>query len=194
MTTAMKDTVKQEQYLTFLLANEEYAVNILKVKEIIEYDTVTAVPNTPRWVRGVINLRGAVVPVVDLTVKFGQGGKAVTKTTCIVIVEALRDDQHMTIGVIADAVSQVIDLRSEDIQSVPEFGTKVRTDYLLGIGRSGNKFCLILDVDKVLTTSELSEVAESLLPDATESTETTLAASEVQAVTPASQPQASLEA
>ena len=155
MTTATKETVEQMQYLTFLLANEEYAISILKVKEIIEYDTVTTVPKTPKWVRGVINLRGAVMPVVDLAVKFGLEQKPVTKTTCIVIVETQFESQNITIGILADAVSQVIDLTAEDMQTVPEFGTRVKVDYLLGMAQLGKKFALVLDVDKVLSTDEL---------------------------------------
>jgi len=155
MTTATKESVEQKQYLTFLLANEEYAIGILKVKEIIEYDTVTTVPKTPKWVRGVINLRGAVVPVVDLAIKFGLELTPVTKTTCIVIVETQFESQNTTIGVIVDAVSQVMELATEDLQPVPEFGTRVKVDYLLGMAQLGKKFALLLDVDKVLSTDEL---------------------------------------
>lgn len=155
MTTATKEAVEQKQYLTFLLANEEYAIGILKVKEIIEYDTVTTVPKTPKWVRGVINLRGAVVPVVDLAIKFGLELTPVTKTTCIVIVETQFESQNTTIGILVDAVSQVMELATEDLQPVPEFGTRVKVDYLLGMAQLGKKFALLLDVDKVLSTDEL---------------------------------------
>src|SRR5260221_14477574 len=155
MTTATKEVIEQKQYLTFLLANEEYAIGILKVKEIIEYDTVTTVPKTPKWVRGVINLRGAVVPVVDLAIKFGLELKPVTKTTCIVIIETQFESQNTTIGIIVDAVSQVMELATEDMQPVPEFGTRVKVDYLLGMAQLGKKFALLLDVDKVLSTDEL---------------------------------------
>lgn len=160
MTSATKEIVEQQQYLTFLLANEEYAISILKVKEIIEYDTVTTVPKTPKWVRGVINLRGAVVPVVDLAVKFGLEERPVTKTTCIVIVETQFEGQTTTIGAIADAVSQVMDLTAEDIQPVPEFGTRVKVNYLLGMAQLGKRFALLLDVDKVLTTDELLNLSD----------------------------------
>jgi len=155
MTTATKEVAEQKQYLTFLLANEEYAIGILKVKEIIEYDTVTTVPKTPKWVRGVINLRGAVVPVVDLAIKFGLELKPVTKTTCIVIVETQFESQNTTIGILVDAVSQVMELATEDLQPVPEFGTRVKVDYLLGMAQLGKKFALLLDVDRVLSTDEL---------------------------------------
>lgn len=160
MTTATKEVTQQEQYLTFLLAGEEYAISILKVKEIIEYDTVTVVPKTPKWIRGVINLRGSVVPVVDLAVKFGLEERPVTKTSCIVIVDGQLENQNTTMGIVADAVSQVMDLAADDIQDVPEFGTRVQVNYLLGMARLGKKFALLLDVDKVLSTDELLNLEE----------------------------------
>ena len=158
MTTAMKEAVEQEQYLTFLLAGEEYAIGILKVKEIIEYDTVTTVPKTPRWVRGVINLRGAVVPVVDLGLKFGLEERSVTKTTCIVIVEGQVEGQSTLMGVMADAVSQVMDIAAGDVQEVPTFGTRIKVDYLQGMAQLGKKFVLLLDIDKVLSADEVQDL------------------------------------
>lgn len=155
MTSENMEMTGQRQYLTFLLTGEEFAISILRVKEIIEYDTVTTVPKTPKWVRGVINLRGAVVPVVDIGVKFGFEAAAVTKTTCIVIVEAQQDGQGSIIGVTADAVRQVIDLAASEILPVPEFGTRVTVDYLVGMAQLGKKFALLLDVDKVLSAEEL---------------------------------------
>jgi len=155
MKPVAKEALEQQQYLTFLLADEEFAISILKVKEIIEYDTVTKVPKTPKWIRGVINLRGGVVPVIDLAVKFGLEERPVTKTTCIIIVEGQFEDESTTVGVVADAVSQVMELTTEKIQQVPEFGTCVKVDYLLGMAQLGKKFALLLDVDKVLSTDEL---------------------------------------
>src|SRR5215470_16184958 len=108
MTSVLKEATEQRQYLTFILSGEEYAISILRVKEIIGYDTVTSVPKTPKWIRGVINLRGNVVPVVDLAVKFGLGQRPVTKTTCIIIVEWQTQTQNTMMGVMADAVSQVM--------------------------------------------------------------------------------------
>lgn len=159
MDTAIKEAIEREQYLTFFLVNEECAISILKVREIIEYDTITTVPKMEPWVRGVINLRGAVVPVVDLATKFGMEQKPVGKTTCIVIVEAQFEDQQTTVGLIVDAVSQVMELSEDDIQPVPDFGTSVNMDYLLGMAQSGRKFALLLDVDKVLTTEELRDLS-----------------------------------
>jgi purine-binding chemotaxis protein CheW len=159
MDTAIKEAVEREQYLTFFLVNEECAISILKVREIIEYDTITTVPKMAPWMRGVINLRGSVVPVVDLAAKFGMEQKPVGKTTCIVIVEAQFEDQQTTVGLIVDAVSQVMELSDDDIQPVPDFGTSVEMDYLIGMAQSGKKFALLLDVDKVLTTEELRDLS-----------------------------------
>jgi purine-binding chemotaxis protein CheW len=149
------------QYLTFFVAGEEYAINILKVKEIIEYDTVTTVPNTASWIRGVTNLRGNVVPVIDLSVKFGLSAAKVSKFTCIVITEVLFDGDRLTMGVIADSVSQVVDFSEDEIEAPPPFGTRVRIEFLLGMGRMGKKFCLVLDIDKVLSADELLAVTDS---------------------------------
>ena len=159
MDTAIKEAVEREQYLTFFLVNEECAISILKVREIIEYDAITTVPKMEPWVRGVINLRGSVVPVVDLAAKFRMEQKPVGKTTCIVIVEAQFEDQQTIVGLIVDAVSQVIELAHDDIQPVPDFGTSVQMDYLIGMAQSGRKFALLLDVDKVLTTEELRDLS-----------------------------------
>jgi purine-binding chemotaxis protein CheW len=149
------------QYLTFFVASEEYAINILKVKEIIEYDTITTVPNTAPWIRGVTNLRGNVVPVIDLSVKFALPATTVSKFTCIVITEVLFDGDKLTMGVIADSVSQVVDFSEDEIEAPPPFGTRVRIEFLVGMGRMGKKFCLILDIDKVLSADELLAVTDS---------------------------------
>ncbi len=154
-----QEEVVQQQYLTFFLADEEYAINIQRVKEIIEYTTVTKVPKVPEWIRGVINLRGNVVPVVDLTVRFGLKERPVSKTTCIVIVEIEQDSERAVMGVIADAVNQVIDLAPKDIQEPPAFGTRVRLEYLFGMGKLGKKFALILNIDSVSSNTELLTVS-----------------------------------
>lgn len=149
------------QYLTFFTAGEAHAIDILKVKEIIAYTTVTAVPNTPGWIRGVTNLRGNVVPVIDLAVKFGLDESGISKFSCIVITEVVSESETLTLGVLADSVSQVLDLGDQDIEDPPPFGTRVKLEYLLGMGRMNNKFCLILDIDKVLSTDELLAASES---------------------------------
>jgi purine-binding chemotaxis protein CheW len=149
------------QYLTFRTAGEEYAVNIGKVKEIVEYEAVTTVPNTPSWIRGVTNLRGAVVPVVDLAVKFGLSESPISKYSCIIITEVLFQGELLTMGVLADSVSQVVELSAGEIEQAPPFGTRVKTEYLLGMGPFGKKFCLILDIDKVLSADEILAMTES---------------------------------
>lgn len=166
--TAVRETGMQTQYLTFSLAGEEFAVGILKVREIIEYDTLTHVPALPPSVRGVINLRGSVVPVIDLSVKFGLKGNPVTKRTCFVIVEVEIEGQSKVMGVIADSVSEVMDLQASEIEAPPSFGTQVRVDFLEGMGKVGKGFVQILDVDKVLSTFDLAELEAShghLLPE-----------------------------
>ena len=151
-----------QQYLTFMIGGEEYAVSLLKVKEIIEYDVVTEIPKTPEWIRGVINLRGNVVPVIDLAVKFRLPASIAGKLTCIVITEVKCDGEATVMGIMVDSVQQVIDLNPRDIEVAPSFGTRVKIDYLLGMARSGRKFCLLLDTEKVLSTDELLELPNSV--------------------------------
>jgi purine-binding chemotaxis protein CheW len=153
------------QYLTFMTAGEEYAIGIVKVSEIVEYETVTAVPNTPAWIRGVTNLRGRVVPVVDLAVKFGMTASGISKFSCIIITEVVFQGESLTMGVLADSVSQVMELSADEIEATPPFGTRVKTEYLLGMGALGKKFCLILDIDKVLSADEVLAVTESVAGD-----------------------------
>ena len=155
------------QYLTFLTAGEEYAIAIVKIQEIIEYEAVTTVPNTPVWIRGVTNLRGKVVPVVDLAVKFGMPAAGISKFSCIIITEVMFQGESLIMGVLADAVSQVIELSADEIEATPPFGTRVKTEYLLGMGALGKKFCLILDIDKVLSADELLAVSESAASEET---------------------------
>jgi len=154
--------VSTVQYLTFLTAGEEYAIGIVKVREIIEYEAVTTVPNTPTWIRGVTNLRGRVVPVVDLAVKFGLPASRLSKFSCVIIAEVIFQGENLTMGVLADSVCQVVELSADQIEPPPPFGTRVKTEYLLGMGAMGKKFCLILDIDKVLSTDELLAVTESI--------------------------------
>ncbi len=158
---SVQENVDTMQHLTFMLAEEEYAIRILQVKEIIEYNTLTKVPKTPAFIRGVINLRGNVVPVVDLAIKFGLPQSPVTKLSCIIIVEVDLEGEQTVMGVAVDAVREVMDLSPRDIEETPTFGTKIRVDYLQGLGKVGDKFVLILDIDRVLTSNELVEVASS---------------------------------
>lgn len=150
MVMGMKEHYEQPQYLTFHVAGEEYAVGILQVKEIIEYGTVTKVPTMPEYVRGVINLRGSVVPVVDLAAKLGMPKANVSRWSCIVLVEVTIDGEETTVGVLVDAMGQVIELSPQDIERPPGFGTRARADCLRGMGKLGSKFIMILDIEKVL--------------------------------------------
>jgi len=158
----------QSQYLSFYIADEEYAIGILRVKEIIRYETVTRVPTTPRWIRGVLNLRGLVVPVVDLAVKFGIRETPITRQTCVVIVEADLEGERTLMGVVADQVSQVLDFGPADIGEPPTFGTRIRVDYIVGMGRVGKKFVHILDSDGVLSASELTQLTDAVTPQVDE--------------------------
>jgi len=158
----------RRQYLSFALAGSDYAVGILQVKEILQFETVTRVPSVPHSIRGVINLRGSVVPVVDLAVKFGLRETPVTKRTCVLIVEATIGEERTIMGVLADAVSEVLELSPEDVEPAPSFGTKVKVDYLLGMGKVGKGFVLLLDLDRVLSADEkelASHLAREGLPE-----------------------------
>lgn len=148
------DAIERQQYLAFALAGGEYAIGILKVKEILQYEELTKVPSTPRSIRGVLNLRGSVVPVVDLSVKFGLAETAVTRRTCVLVVETAFEGVPTVMGLVADAVSEVIELGPDEIEEPPAFGTRVRTEHLLGVGKVGRKFVLILDIDEVLSAEE----------------------------------------
>ena len=152
----MSTTLEGEhaQYLTFQVADAEYGVGILQVREIIEYDTITRVPHAPAAVRGVINLRGSVVPVVDLAVKFGLPESRITKRSCVIVVECVLDGELTVMGVLCDAVSQVIDLTAADIEPAPAFGSRVRIEFLRGMGKVGGKFVLLLDLDRLLSAQE----------------------------------------
>jgi purine-binding chemotaxis protein CheW len=150
----MNTSIDRSQYLTFFVGGEEYAIPILRVREIIEYSRVTRVPSTPPYIRGVINLRGSVIPVIDLAVKFGLEPAAITKTSCIVVVE-LSGTEQTIMGVIADSVRQVVDFAQDEIEAAPSFGIHGRVDFLLGMGLMGDAFVLMLDIDKVLSTTEI---------------------------------------
>jgi purine-binding chemotaxis protein CheW len=156
------------QFLSFELAGEEYAVEILRVKEIIEYDNLTRVPGMPPAVRGVINLRGRVVPVIDLALRFGLPESVITPRSCIVMVEIGTGDGAIVMGIITDAVSEVLDLTAEQIQPPPSFGTAVGAEYLDGMAETtGKKFVMLLNIDRALSGSALS--AEPALAGAAQS-------------------------
>jgi purine-binding chemotaxis protein CheW len=150
-----------QQYLTFMLGGEMFAIGILAIKEIIEYASLTEVPMMPPYVRGVINLRGAVVPVADLSVRFGRSAAAVTKRTCIVIVEIVANGERQDVGVVVDAVNEVLDMPGSEIEPPPAFGAKIRTDFIRGMGKMNGKFVILLDVNHVLAFDEITEVAQA---------------------------------
>ena len=151
----------QSQYLTFLLGSEMFAIDILNIREIIEYGQITEVPMMPAFVRGVINLRGSVVPVIDLQVRFGRGTTEVGKRTCIVIVEVTAEESQQTIGVVVDAVSEVLGIPEQDIEKAPSFGANIRQDFIQGMGKVDNKFIIILNVGRVLSVEELAQLSEA---------------------------------
>ena len=144
------------QYLTFLLGGEMFAIGILNIKEIIEYGSLTEVPMMPEYIRGVINLRGAVVPVVDLSARFGKKRTEITRRTCIVIIEVETDDEKHDIGVVVDAVSEVLEIPASEIEPAPSFGTKIRADFIAGMGKVSGKFVIILSVNNVLSLDDLT--------------------------------------
>ena len=152
-------TEEQQQYLTFQLGEDMYAIGILSIREIIEYGFVTEVPMTPPFIRGVINLRGAVVPVLDLAVRFGRLARDSTKRTCIVIVEIETDQYNQEMGVVVDAVNEVLEIAHNDIEPPPEFGARIRSDFIKGMGKIDGKFVIILDVNKVLSVDEVAVMA-----------------------------------
>ncbi len=149
------------QCLTFCLAGEEFAVGILHIREIVEYDTLTKVPTTPPWIRGVMNLRGTVVPVIDLALKFGLDETRLTPRTCVVIIEIDMDEEPTLMGVMVDAVVRVIELSAEEVEAPPAFGTRVRVDYLLAVAKVEGKLVLVLDIDRVLSADELLAVHDA---------------------------------
>lgn len=151
---------EQAQYLTFVLGGEMFAIGILCVKEIIEYGNLTVVPMMPECVRGVINLRGAVVPVVDLACRFGRSASEVTRRTCIVIVEVDAEGQRQDVGVIVDAVSEVLDIRRDQIEPPPAFGARIRTDFIQGMGKVEGNFVIVLNANRVLSLDDLASLAQ----------------------------------
>ncbi len=151
-----------QQYLTFLLGGEMFALAILNVKEIIEYGNLTEIPMMPTFIRGVINLRGSVVPVIDLTARFGGKATEIGRRTCIVIVEMKggeSGDEGQDIGIIVDAVSEVLEIPRGEIEPPPAFGAKIRADFIAGMGKVSGKFVIILNVQRVLSVEEMTQLS-----------------------------------
>ena len=148
--TVAATRAKAGKYLTFALGKEEYGIAILKVREIIGYMTITAVPRMPDYVRGVINLRGQVIPVVDLRSRFGMETKEITEQTCIIVVDIHHEGRSFNAGLIVDRVQEVLDIEQNNIDDAPQFGTDVNTDFILGIGKAGSDIKILLDINQVL--------------------------------------------
>ena len=150
---------KEGKYLTFALAHEEYGLEILKVREIIGYMDITAVPQTPHHVKGVINLRGQVIPVIDLRAKFGMETTDVTEETCIIVVEISQGSNTFSTGIVVDHVQEVLDIAGEDIEEAPQFGSSFNADFILGMGKIGESVKILLNIDRVLAGEEFSSMS-----------------------------------
>ena len=162
----MSDAVAQAadregKYLTFSLAGEEYGIGILKIREIIGMLPITSVPETPHYVKGVINLRGKVIPVVDLRLRFGMPEIDYTERTCIIVVEMGSSGGMLHIGTVVDAVSEVLNIKGEDIADTPSFGAKFNTDYILGMAKMGKGVKLLLDIDRVLSSEDVVQLKQA---------------------------------
>ena len=163
-TTLVEDTDiydREGKYLTFTLDEEEYGIGIIKIKEIIGMMAITSVPQTPEFVKGVINLRGKVIPVVDLRLRFGLNAIDYTERTCIIVVEIEGKSGKVTIGVVVDAVSEVLNIKGEDIEDTPTFGTKLNTDYILGMAKMEGGVKILLDIGCVLSEQEISALEKA---------------------------------
>jgi purine-binding chemotaxis protein CheW len=153
---SVSEISETRQYLTFKLGEEVFAIDVAKVREVLEISTITKVPRTPEFMSGVINLRGNVVPVVDLRLCFEMSRTEKTVNTCIVVVEVLLEGESAVIGALADSVEEVIDLEPDQIQPAPRIGTHIQTDFIKGMGRRDAQFVMILDIDRVFSAGELS--------------------------------------
>ncbi|MEN6621542.1 MAG: chemotaxis protein CheW [Smithella sp.] len=152
---------REGKYLTFSVAAEEYGIEILKVKEIIGMMPVTLIPRTPPYVKGVINLRGKIIPVVSLRLKFGLEEIDYTDRTCIIVVEVKTSNGNVLMGIVVDAVSEVLNIRNAEIEDTPAFGTSLKTDFILGMAKAGNGVKILLDIDKVISTQEMEFVLQA---------------------------------
>lgn len=156
------DTITEtRQYLTFKLDSEVFALDVATVREVLDFTTVTKIPRTPEFMRGVINLRGSVVPVVDLRLAFGMSATEKTVNTCIIVMEVRLEGETAIIGALADSVEEVIDLEPEQIESPPKLGTSIRTDFIRGMGKRESHFLMILDIDRVFSADQLMDLRAS---------------------------------
>ncbi len=151
------------QYLTFKLSDEVFALDVAKVREILELTTITKVPQTPDFMCGVINLRGSVVPVIDMRLKFGISKTEQTVNTCIIVVEVDLDGDVIVVGALADSVQEVIEMEPENIEPAPQIGTRLNTEFIKGMGKIDNRFVMILDIDRIFSSQELSDLTQQTL-------------------------------
>jgi purine-binding chemotaxis protein CheW len=159
---ALQTAVEEKQYLTFMLGGEMFSISILCIKEIIWYANLTEVPMMPACIRGVINLRGSVVPVMDLSNRFGKPSTPVSKSTCIVIIEVQtqNEEEHQNMGVVVDSVQAVLEIPTSEIEPAPSFGAKIRSDFIEGIAKVNGKFVILLNVNRVLSTEEIGKMGQ----------------------------------
>jgi len=157
----IKDDCKEGKYLTFTLADEEFGVGILKVKEIIGMMPCTPIPQVPSFIKGVINLRGKVIPVLDLRLKFGMEAVPYDQRTCIVVVEIEAPVGLILMGVVVDAVNEVVSIKEEEVENPPDFGSSVDTDYILGMAKTEKDVKILLDIDKVLTAGDMTALVKA---------------------------------
>lgn len=154
------DMNQTDKYLTFILADEEYGLEILKVREIIGILKITSVPKIPDYVKGVINLRGVIIPVIDLRLKFGIAEAEYTQETCIIVVNVEIKKKEVLMGIIVDTVNEVLDISADNVEEAPSFGGSVETEYILGMGKVKNSVKILLDIDKVLSSKELLAISK----------------------------------
>lgn len=158
---AVSTITETVQYLTFKLADEIFALDVAKVREILEYTSITKVPQTPEFMRGVINLRGSVVPVIDLRLKFGMESTEQTINTCIIVVEVTLEGDTTVLGALADSVQEVVEMEPEQIEPAPHIGTRLNTDFIKGMGKHDENFIMILDIDRVFSEQEMAAVQDA---------------------------------
>ncbi len=162
---------QQGQYLTFIVGKEKLGINIHDVKEIIEISNITRVPMTPDYIKGVINLRGNVVPVVDLSARLSNEISTLTKRSCIVLVEVVTEEETQSIGMLVDQVNEILEIPEENIQPAPEFGAEIRVEFIQAMGRVDEDFIILLEINRVLSVSELSQLSKAMKPEGVETSE-----------------------
>lgn len=159
---AVRATGREGKYLTFSLGEEEYGIGILKIREIIGLMPITTIPRTPDFVKGVINLRGKVIPIMDLRLRFAMEAKDYTERTCIIVVEVVSASGSIIMGLIVDSVSEVINIKHEDIEDTPSFGARLDTEYILGMAKVGKGVKILLDIDRVLEDQEIARIRSTV--------------------------------